>query len=49
MTPLEETELHSRLWHIAEAGPSLIEITQDRTITDYETDIPFQWLSIEVY
>src|ERR1043165_4219879 len=43
MTPLEEAEIHSRLWHIAEAGNRLVEITSGRTRTDNETDVPFQW------
>jgi uncharacterized protein with HEPN domain len=43
MTPLEETEIQSRLWHIAEAAPRLIHMTSGRTRADYETDITFQW------
>ena len=43
MTPLEEAERQSRLWHILDAGTRLVEITRGHTVADYETDIPFQW------
>ncbi len=43
MTPLEEAERQSRLWHIAEAAAKIIEISASRSFDDYESDLPFRW------
>ena len=37
MTPLEEAERQSRLWHIAEACSAVLEFTSGRSIEDYKS------------
>ena len=38
MSPLEEAERQSRLWHIADACAAIIRFTEGRTLSDYSTD-----------
>ena len=38
MTPLEEAERKSRLWHILDACEQLSEFTGSRSAADYESD-----------
>lgn len=38
MSPLEEAERNSRLWHIANACAAIVEFAEGRTFTDYLND-----------
>jgi len=38
MTPLEEAERKSRLWHILDACEQLMEFTASRSAADYQSD-----------
>lgn len=38
MSPLEEAERQSRLWHIANACAAIIRFTKGRTLSDYLPD-----------
>lgn len=38
MSPLEDAERHSRLWHIADACAAIVEFAAGRTFNDYATD-----------
>ena len=43
MTPLDEAERESRLWHIADAAANIIAISTNRSFDDYENDLQFRW------
>jgi len=43
MSPLEQAERQSRLWHIADAAARIIEISANRSLDDYENELPFRW------
>lgn len=38
MSPLEDAERYSRLWHIAGACAAIVEFAEGRTLNDYATD-----------
>jgi uncharacterized protein with HEPN domain len=38
MTPLEEAERQSRLWHLADFCSAVLEFTSGRSIADYKAD-----------
>jgi len=43
MTPLEDAERNSRLWHIAEAAESLLRIAGEHTVDEYVSNIELRW------
>lgn len=43
MSPLEEAERQSRLWHIADAATNILAISAHRSFDEYETDLQFRW------
>lgn len=43
MSPLEEAERESRLWHIADAAATIIQISMNRSFEDYENGREFRW------